>query len=418
MLRLLLLPAALMVATALRAETEAEFAARAAAVHARLFTIDTHLDTPTYSLLFPGWDIAQRHEMRSDGSFCDFPRMREGGLKAAVFAVYLEQGPLTREGYLAVRDRTIRTFLHVREMVAAHPAACALALSADDGVRIAQGGRRAIFLSIENGYAIGQDITLLKTYHELGARIFGVVHNGNNDLADSAQPDKVKKSGPTWGGLSPFGRNVVEECNRLGLVLDGSHASEATVQQLLQYSRTPILLTHSACRTIFDHPRNVTDELLRAVAKQGGVVQVNTVSEFLRKLPVDPAYNAARQELTTKWAGRTSDADIAQASRERALLKWRTPDRNATLDQYIEHILHAVKIAGVDHVGIGSDFDGGGGLEGLEDVRDYPKITAALLKHGLSEADLAKIWGGNALRVLRAAEAYAERAKTTTKPAL
>jgi membrane dipeptidase len=219
----------------------------------------------------------------------------------------------------------------------------------------------------------------------------------------------VKPRNPAHGGLSALGREVVAECNRLGLVLDGSHASDDTVRQLLELSRAPIMLTHSACRAVFDHPRNASDELLRAIAKQGGVVQINTVSEFFRKPPVDPAYNAARQANTTKWTGRTSDVDVALASRERAQLKWKFPDRNATLDDYIEHILHAVKIMGADHVGIGSDFDGGGGVNGLEDVSDYPKITLALLKHGLSEADIAKIWGGNTLRVLRAAEEVAAR---------
>jgi membrane dipeptidase len=409
MLRSLRFAATFIFAASLHAETEAELAARGAALHARIFTIDTHLDTPTYSLLWPDWEISQRHEMRADGSFIDLPRMREGGLKAAVFAVYLEQGPLTPAGHAAVRDRALRAFVRVHEMTARHVNDCALALSADDGVRIAADGRRAIFVSIENGYAIGRDLTLLKTYHELGARFFGVVHNGNNDLADSSQPDRVKPRNPDWNGLSPLGREVVAECNRLGLVLDGSHASDETVRQLLELSRTPVMLTHSACRAIFDHPRNVGDDLLRAIARQGGVVQLNTVSEFFRKLPTDPAYNAARQENTAKWTGRISDADVAQASRERARLRWKFPDRNATLDHYIEHILHAVKLMGADHVGIGSDMDGGGGLVGLEDVSDYPKITLALLKRGLSEEDIVKIWGGNTLRVLRAAEEFARK---------
>jgi membrane dipeptidase len=234
------------------------------------------------------------------------------------------------------------------------------------------------------------------------------VHNGNNDLADSSQPERVKPRNHDWNGLSPLGREAVAECNRLGLVLDGSHASDETVRQLLELSRTPVILTHSACRAVFDHPRNASDDLLRAIARQGGVVQVNTVGEFFRKLPVDPAYNAAKQELTTKWTGRNSDVDVAQGSRERARLRWKWPDRNATLEMYIEHLLHAVKIAGADHVGVGSDFDGGGGVIGLEDVSDYPKITRALLKAGLSEEDVAKIWGGNTLRVLRAAEAFAK----------
>ena len=170
------------------AETEAELAARAAALHARIFTIDTHIDTPTLSLRRPGWDISQRHEWTTDFSQCDFPRMVEGGLKAGVFAVYVDQGPRTPAGYAAVRDNALRTFFRVHAVAERFPKDCGLALTADDGPRLMAVGKRALYLSIENGYAIGKDLTLIKTYHDLGARFFGFVHNLNNDLGDSAQP--------------------------------------------------------------------------------------------------------------------------------------------------------------------------------------------------------------------------------------
>jgi membrane dipeptidase len=341
--------------------------------------------------------------------------MRDGGLKAAVFAVFLPQGPLTPAGYATVRDATLRGLMRVREMTARHADDCALAISAADAERIAQTGRRAILLSIENGYAIGRDLTLLQTYLDLGVRILGLVHNGHNDLGDSAQPEKVKN--PDWGGLSPLGREAVAECNRLGIVIDGSHASDETVRQLLVLSRTPLMLTHSLCRALHDHRRNVTDDLLRAVARQGGVVQLTMVSQFLRKASEDPEFNAAQQAHWAKWAGRTSEVDVALAQREGSQMRWSFPGRLATLEQFIEHVVHAVKIAGPDHVGIGSDFDGGGGLVGLEDVSEYPKITHALLKRGFSEADIAKIWGGNTLRVLRAAEEHAKSVRRPLTPA-
>ncbi|MBI5767618.1 MAG: dipeptidase [Verrucomicrobia bacterium] len=400
---------------ALRAETEAELAARAAALHARLFTIDTHVDTPTLSLRRTGWDISLRHEARKDFSQLDFPRMREGGLKAAVFAVYVDQGPRTPEGYAAVRDNALRSFLRVREMAARHPGECELALSAADGRRIAAAGRRAIFLSVENGYAVGKDLTLLQTYREFGMRFFGFVHNGNNDLADSSQPGVV---GPEWEGLSPLGREAVKECNRLGLVIDGSHASDETVRQLLALSQTPIVLTHSGCAAIRQHRRNVSDELLREIAAKGGVIQVNMVSLFLIDAPPNPELESAAHRREARASGRKlTDAEDAELSVDLYRIKAEKTKVRATIDGFLKHLFHAIDVAGADHVGIGADMDGGGGVTGIEDVADYPKITLALLKRGLSDADVEKIWGGNTLRVLRAAEelARAQSAKTIVR---
>lgn len=393
------------------AEAESEFAARAAALQARIFTIDTHLDTPTLSLRRPGWDITARHAQRTDYSQCDFPRMRDGGLKAAVFAVYLDQGPRTPDGYASARDNALRTFLRIHALAERYPDQCGLALTADDGPRLFASGKIALYLSIENGYAIGRDLSLLETYRELGARFFGFVHNGNNDLADSAQPDA---KGPEWGGLSPLGREAVTSCNRLGLVIDASHAAETTTRQLIALSQTPVILTHSACAAVHPHKRNVSDEVLRELAAKGGVIQVNTVWSFLVPEPADQAatdITAAKKQLTAKYSGRAlTDEEIAEVSIENRRITQRfRPVPPATLDDYLKHLFHAIDVAGVDHVGIGGDMDGGGGVGGLEDVAQYPKITLALLRHGLSEADVEKIWGGNTRRMLRAAEEFAAK---------
>lgn len=389
------------------AETDAELAARAAALHARLFTIDTHLDTPTLSLRRPGWDISQRHETATDFSQVDFPRMREGGLKAALFAAYVDQGPRTPAGHAAARDNVLRTFARVRETAARFPQECELALTAADGPRIAATGRRALYLSIENGYALGRDLSLLKTYQDLGLRIMGFVHNGNNELGDSAQPGT---GGPEWGGLSPLGAEAVKECNRLGIVIDGSHAADTTVSQLLAQSHAPILLTHSACKAVRDHRRNVSDELLRELAARGGVIQVNMVSLFLINAPPNPDLERATARLTARSAGRElNDAEHAEASLARYRARAEHMKVRATFDDFLKHLFHAIDIAGVDHVGIGADLDGGGGVTGLEDVSHYPKITLALLKRGHSEANIEKIWGGNTLRVMRAAQGCARK---------
>ena len=394
-------------AAAARAGTEAELAARAAAVHARIFTLDAHLDTPTYSLRRPQWSIAERHVWAGDFSQCDFPRMREGGLDAGVFVVYVDPGPRTTAGRAASRDSALRTFLRIHAIAARHAGECELAFTADDGPRIAATGRRAIYMSIENGEAIGQDLSLLKTYFDLGARFFGVAHSANTDLADSATDAK----GPEWNGLSPLGREAVAECNRLGLVLDGSHASDAAVLELVERSRTPILLSHSSCRALRDHKRNASDDVLRAVAAKGGVIQMNSVSLFLVPSVPNPELAAAEAAHNRKLAGRVlSDAEDAEDFRERQRLKHELGRGRATLDDFLRHLFHAIDLVGVDHVGIGADMDGGGGVTGMEDVSQYPKITHALLKRGLSEEAVAKIWGGNTLRVLRAAEAHAKAA--------
>lgn len=414
-LSLSLLCCALGVSVTLAAESEAELRARAAALHQRIFTIDTHVDTPMASLRLPGWNLGERHDPAATLTQCDLPRMREGGLDAGVFAIYLDQGRRTPEGLAAARDTALRYFVNAREHIARHPDQCELALSAADGPRIAASGRRAIYLSIENGYAIGRDLSLLATYYQLGARIFGFVHNGNNDLADSIRPEK----GPEWNGLSPLGREAVQECNRLGLVIDASHAADATLRELIERSQTPVMLSHSACRAVSNHPRNVPDDLLRAVAARGGVIQMNSVAGFMVKVPENPEFNAAENRLDARYAGRVlSDAENAELYlAQRRLRAKHFPVIPATFDDFLKHLFHAIDLVGADHVGIGADMDGGGGVVGLEDVSAYPKITLALLRRGLSEGDVEKIWGGNTLRLMRAAEDFARQARAPAKSA-
>jgi membrane dipeptidase len=404
--KLALLSALLGAATGLSAQTtaDADLAARAAALHRRLFTIDTHLDTPTVQWLLPGWDFSRRHDWPNDYSQCDLPRMREGGLTAAFFAIYLEPSARTPAALLAARNRTLRFLVNARETIARHATECALALTADDGPRIAATGKRAIYLSIENGYAIGQDLSLLTTYQQLGVRLAGITHWKNNDLGDSSTDEK-----PEWNGLSPLGRDYVKECNRLGLVIDASHASDAVLREVLALSRTPVVLSHSGCKALCDEKRNIDDDLLHQLAAKGGVIHLNAVAAFVAKRPDNPAYTAAEDQLDKRYEGRElSDAESGEKEWEWLKLTRKFyPVPSATLEDYMKHVFHAIEVAGIDHVGIGTDLDGGGRLAGLEDMSDYPKITLALLQHGYSEADISKIWGGNTLRVLRAAEEYA-----------
>ena len=365
-------------------------------LHESLITLDTHLDTPAW-LEVDGWNVADRHGVSADGSQIDLPRMKAGGLDGGFWAVYIPQGPLTPEGRAAARDAALVRLTRIREMVAANPRDFAIALTAEDAPRIAAEGKRIVYLSMENGYPFGEDVTLLRTFHQLGVRIAGLAHFRNNDLADSStDPD-----GARWKGLSPLGRTWVAEANRLGVLIDASHSSDAVLDQLLEISRAPIILTHSGARAVFDHPRNVDDERLRKLAAKGGVIQLSAYSDYMIPRSTNAERDAAiaplRGRATTLAEQRTKQAKLVEVEKT-------YPAPRANFDGFVQHLLHALRVAGVDHVGIGIDFDGGGGVTGLEDATDYPKISEALLRAGYTRGDLEKIWSGNALRVLAAAQ--------------
>jgi membrane dipeptidase len=266
---------ALALATGVQA---AETAASARAIHEGLLTLDTHLDTPA-NFGRPGWDILDRHDAAKDGSQIDYPRMVEGGLDGGFFAIYTPQGPRTPEATRAARDAALIRGVEIREMVAKHGDKFALALKADDAATIAAQGKRVVFMSIENSYPIDGDVTLLSAFYAMGVRISGLAHFKNNDMADSST-DK-----PEWHGLSPLGKQFVAEANRLGVVLDGSHSSDDVLDQLIALSKTPVILTHSGCKAVFDHPRNIDDTRLKALADSGGVIQVDAYSSYLIDTP-------------------------------------------------------------------------------------------------------------------------------------
>jgi len=387
-----------------RAQAAGESAARA--LHERLLTLDTHLDTPL-SLRRAAWDIRQRHEFATDGTQVDYPRMVEGGLDGGWWAVYTAQGPLTPEGRQAARNAALQNALRIHRMVAANPQHFELALQAEDAARIAAAGKRIVYLSMENAYPIGEDISLVRTFHELGVRVMSPVHAQHNDLADSSGDAGAKR----WHGLSPLGKQFVAECNRLGLVLDASHASDEAFDQMLELSATPIMLTHSSCKAVCPHPRNIDDVRMRTLAARGGVIQMNSVSAFLIDTPVNPERNQAVLALRAKFGNRSGLTEEQNQAmlRERQEIFGKYPVPRATLDDFMKHILHALKTVGPQHVGFGADWDGGGGVVGMEDVGGYHKITAALLQAGYAEKDLAAMWSGNALRLLRAAEEHAAK---------
>lgn len=370
----------------------------------RFFTIDTHSDTPTASFAKPGWDFAARHEYTADRSQIDLPRLREGKMDAMVFAVYTAQFARSPAGHAAAHDLALKHFERTHAILRANSAECALALTADDGLRLKREGKCAIYLSIENAYPLGRDAAHVAKFHALGVRMLGLTHILNNEIADSSTDPR----GAEWRGLSPFGREVVAECNRLGILLDASHASDDALRDLLKYSKTPPILSHSDCRAVCDHPRNIDDDLLRALAARGGVIQINALPISLVHLPGTRRTSGAAEALLKFKDAVLSPETMAAEDEEYARVGRENPNPKVTLEDFIRHIEHAVSVAGIDHVGIGCDLDGGGGtFEGMHDVKDFPAITAALRARGWSEPDLAKLWGENTLRLMRAAESAA-----------
>ncbi|MEL1263130.1 dipeptidase [Pseudoxanthomonas putridarboris] len=376
----------------------ADVSARARQVHDAALVLDTHLDTPA-NFRRPGWSIADDHQHEGDLSQVDLPRMKAGGLDGGFWVVYTAQGARDEAGKQAARDHGLERLTSIREMLAAHADEFELALTADDAERIAAAGKRIAFISMENAAPLASDPTLLTAYHRLGLRMLGITHVRNNDFGDSSTDPK----GAEWNGLSPAGKRLVAEANRMGIVLDASHASDAVFDQLLELSTAPIVLSHTSADAIHDHPRNIDDERIRRLAAKGGVIHVNAFGAYLIPTPRIPARVQAMEALSKKYGpeGRMPADRVPAYLAERRAIEARYPVKRASLEDYMAHLLHILKVAGPEHVGIGADWDGGGGVVGLEDVSALPLITERLLQAGYGEQDIRNIWGGNLLRVLR-----------------
>ena len=251
---------------------------QARALHDRFIALDTHFDTAA-NLAKPGCSVAYRHTVAA-GSQVDLPRMKEGGINGGWWTIYTGQGDRTPAAHAEVRDRALLIGLRIHKMVAANSDQMEIALTADDAKRIADAGKSIVYLSMENSYPIGKDLTLVKTFFDLGVRMIGPVHGRNNEMADSA----TDAGGPEWGGLSPLGKQLVAEANRLGLIIDASHAADSVLDQILDLSATPIVLSHSGAKAVFDHPRNAPDVLLLKLAAKGGVIQMNAFGAYVARI--------------------------------------------------------------------------------------------------------------------------------------
>ena len=333
--------------------SEAMLYRKAKELHARIISVDSHCDTPM--LFAKGY----RLEERSEKALVDLHKMREGALDVATMAAYIPQGDRNEASLEAATAMAERLLDGIKERANYNSEHVRLCNTPAQAKKAKREGKLVIMQAIENGYAIGKNLELIKHFHDRGVVYMTLCHNGDNDICDSARGNSEH------GGLSAFGKEVVKEMNRCGMMIDLSHAAESTFYEVLELSTQPVVCSHSSCKALCDHPRNLDDNQIKALAAKGGVIQVTMYSGFLRK------------------------------------------EGNATLNDFMQHLEHAISVAGIDHVGIGTDFDGDGAIEGCSSASQLRNVTRELLRRGHSIEEIEKIWGGNWLRVMERVQSAA-----------
>jgi membrane dipeptidase len=403
------------------AAPDADLLARARAIHDRVITLDTHND------INPANFTPERNYTQRLPTQVNLPAMEAGGLDASFFIVYVGQDDdFTPQAYGQAYDEAIGKFRAIHWLVdSIAPDRIGLARSAAEVRRIAASGRKVALIGVENGYPLGDDIRRVREFHDLGARYLSLAHNGHSQLSDSntGERDGVWK----WNGLSPFGKAVVAELNRVGIMIDVSHPSKESMMQTIALSRAPIIASHSAMRALCDHSRNLDDEQLQALKRNGGVVQVVAFNSYVKTPPPPSPERAAaiaalRAEfgLPAPGGGRggfgalTPERRAAFRQRMTALDEQFPPPPRATVADFVDHIDYAVNLIGIDHVGISSDFDGGGGVEGWNDAGETFNVTLELVRRGYTEEQIAKLWSGNLLRVMEEVQGVAKRLRDGT----
>ncbi len=367
---------------------------RARKLHFSSIVVDTHDDT-TQRLLDGKFDLGTRS---ATGSI-DIPRMREGNLSAIFFSIWMSSKVTGPEAV----DRALVQIDAVREQVRKHSNDMVLATTAAEVREARKQGKIAALMGVEGGHMINSNLAVLRSYAALGVRYMTLTHSGNDEWADSST-DK-----PVHNGLTDFGKDVVREMNRLGVLVDISHVSDKTFYDALEVSKAPLFASHSSCRAICDAPRNMTDQMMKDLGAKGGVVQINyhvgfLSQEFRDAEKADPEINKSISAEVTKRCGDNEGCQLIEGDRITREYVERGKLPRVEFGKIIEHIEHAVKVAGVDHVGLGSDFDGANMPYGMEDATRLPKITEALLQKGYSEGDVRKILGENTLRVMTEVE--------------
>ena len=356
------------------AESEEALVARARGIHERVITLDTHADINTDNF------TAERNYTQDLDTQVNLPKMFAGGLDAAFFIVFTAQGEINPQGYRAARANALDKFMAIHRLVnEIAPEQIGLAYTSDDVHRLAAEGKKVALIGIENAYPIGPDLSNIEKFHAMGGRYMSLAHNGHNQFSDShtGEADSIY----THGGLSEMGRFAIAEMNRLGMMVDISHPSKDSIMQTFELSRAPVIASHSSARALTDSSRNLDDEMLLALKANGGVVQTVAFGTYVSEL------------RRAHWA---SGGDFADAP-------------PATVADFVDHIDYLVNLIGIDHVGVSSDFDGGGGLTGWSNASETFNVTLELVRRGYSEQEIAQLWSGNLLRVLDEVQAVASR---------
>jgi membrane dipeptidase len=415
-----LLPALLAPALLGAQESDAALLASAKAIHARVLSIDTHVDISPANFTAG----APNYTQRLPRTQVDLVKMEEGGLGAAFLIVYVGQAPtLDSASFARANASAVEKFDAIHRLTEElAPARAEIAYTAADARRIHAAGKRVIFIGVENGFPLGSDLTNVKRFYDRGGRYLSLAHNGHSQLSDS---NTGERDG-VWlhNGLSPLGRQVIAEMNRLGMMIDVSHPSKASMLQTVALSKAPIIASHSGVRALCNHSRNMDDEQLDALKKNGGVIQLVAFNSYTKCNPAKDAERAAaidalRKEYGITATGRAEVTAAIQAlpnerrneflAKQEEITARRYPaDPPATVKDFVDHIDYVVKRIGIDHAGISSDFDGGGGVDGWRSASESLNVTVELVRRGYSAEQIAKIWGGNLLRVLERVEAVSK----------
>ena len=404
---------------------EAAVMANAKAVHSAVLSIDTHVDIAPANFTVTGANYTQRLPRTQ----VDLVKMEEGGLVGAFLVVYVGQSPkLDTDGFASANAQALEKFEAIHRLTEQlAPSRAEIAYTAADARRIHAAGKRVIFIGVENGFPIGADITNVQKFFDRGGRYMSLAHNGHSQLSDSNTGERDS----VWlhNGLSPLGKQVIGEMNRLGMMIDVSHPSKQSMLQTIAISKAPIIASHSGVRAICNHSRNMDDEQLIALKKNGGVIQLVAFNAYVkcdptRDLPREQARAAAMAELRTEFGITATDRREQQAqiqaladekrnaylAKQEDITARRYPsDPPATVKDFANHIDYVVQLIGIDHVGISSDFDGGGGVDGWRNASESLNVTAELVRRGYSKSEIEKIWGGNLLRVMEQAAAVSKR---------
>jgi len=380
---------------------------KAQRIHEKCLTVDTHCDTPML-MVEPGFNIRDEH--KSPSSRVDLPRMKKGGLDAMFFAVFTAQKSRTEENYNKTYALANQMIDSIHSMLKHNSDLAKLATKSDDLAKIEKSGKRAIYIGMENGFPLAKDISRVEEFYKKGVRYITLCHSSHNDICDSSSDSKKAEH----NGVSEFGKQVIAEMNRLGMMVDVSHASDKSFFDAIELSKAPIIASHSSIRAIAQHNRNMTDEMIKKLAAKGGVIQICLLDEYIK----NPDTTTVKYHRLKDLHKRYSNSDkMTDAEKEALYKEWNEvdamdQDKLPTIKDLCDHIDHVKKLVGIDYVGIGSDFDGGGGLRDCADVSQFPNITMELLRRGYTESEIKKIWGGNLLRAFREVEKVAVKMRT------